>query len=133
MGQDGGGDITKQFQQDPLGAILNVATQLGSAGIVGYENGKFKKGVTTHAADETLGELTGRNMARDQAWKAQKRLDAEDAQREQDLKNQRERNRLSDVNASNSAQAIRSSGAAKAARNLSQMGSFSDEQDFLGL
>lgn len=70
MSSGGSWDPKKDLEnlaKDPVGSILNAAVNISTAGTVGFENGKATKGVFVNAADEALGEVTGRNVARKQA------------------------------------------------------------------
>lgn len=96
MGQSGGKNVLDQG----LDAFVNVATY----GTVGYEgNGQFGKGLYVNATDETLGEITGRNVQREALQMQQSALTeqkAKDAQSRADALKQQE---LADVAASNAA------------------------------
>lgn len=131
-GGGGGGNPLEQLKKDPLGAIVNLGVQSSSFGLVGYENGKIGKGGVTRAADESLGEITGRNMARDQMAAAEARINAEAAARDREQAAQRERDALMDRNASMAARGSRASARTRAGQTMNfTLGG--DEQDFLGL
>ena len=58
-----GGDGPSLSVDDGLNFLANV----GTGGLVGYENGSLTPGYLPRAADEGLGEVTGRNAFRDYA------------------------------------------------------------------
>jgi len=122
---------------DPIGAIedvVDVGTQISTGGFLGYEDGGIKQGVLTGMLDEGLGELTGRNLARGEANRAEVRLQAEDEKRKKDLLNLQEQNFRQDFAASSGARAIRRSAQAKYGGSLGMgSGRGTDERDFLGL
>lgn len=73
-GIDPGADL-KKLQQDPIGTISNALVNVATLGTVGFENGQITPGLTTRnyidyvkgtvrGADEAIGEVTGRNLAR---------------------------------------------------------------------
>lgn len=131
MGQAG-----EQLKKDPLGFVVNAGLQYGTWGLLGYEDGKVGKGMTTRAVDEGLGEITGRNMGRDQIAAADARVKAENAQRITDQANLNEQNRINDINASMAAAGSRKTAAARAgvttpSSSVTSMGG--DEVDFLGI
>lgn len=131
----GGGTSPLKIQDiihNPLGVLTNSATQVVSAGTLGYEDGKFGKGAAARAADETIGEVTGRNAMRDADARAQSAVEAEALQRQNDLNNQRQQTYVSDLQASRTAGAGRNPlDRSRAALRWSTLGQ--DEKDFLGL
>lgn len=58
------------------GDALNLGAQYLTFGAVGYDaqTGKLKMGATTHALDETVGEVTGRNIQREALHKQEDAL-----------------------------------------------------------
>lgn len=123
-------DIGDKLRKTPIGAL--------GAFTFGYEDGKFGQTGAFELFDETLGEITGRNLARQQAGLAETRLQQEDARRAQDLLDEQERAKQLDIARSSGAQAIRNSAYARSRGGFSGGGFLggggnSDERDFLGL
>lgn len=134
MGKGGGKSLQNTFKV-AAEWVSNVYTM----GLAGYDSdtGKLKKGIITHAADESYGEVSGRNLARQEANKAEVRLNEEKLQMDKDLKAKQLQDYRSDLMASRGAQGIRDSatsraqgGIASAAANKDVLG---DEKDVLGL
>ena len=105
---------------------------MATFGLVGFEDGKLKSGVTTRAVSEGIGEVSGRNVARKQAMNAEDAVKAAKAdaenRRQFDLQRQEAQERqLSGMAATQS----------RAAQGGSTTGTSSVEQqmavDFLGL
>lgn len=142
----------QQFVTDPIGAVtgkepddnpspldvftnyVNAGTQYLTGGLVGYGQNGLQRGAVTRAGDEIIGELSGRNLARQALNEANARLVAEDAKRAQDLANERLRREQEDRSASFAASGVRagtsySSGGAV----FGGGGSYNPDQDFLGL
>ena len=61
----------ENLQKDPVGTIANAVVNIGTMGTVGFEDGQFNPGANVRAVDETIGSLTGRNIARKQAMQTQ--------------------------------------------------------------
>lgn len=120
MGQSGG---------DMLSQGLNVLTNIASAGLVGYEGGRFGAGMTTRGVGEAIGEVTGRNASRDALYEQRVRLDKEVEARRVQNEEELSRRRMNDVMASNAAGAIRNDGASDI-RNIAMS---SLTRDFLGM
>ena len=70
--------------EDPVGTIASAIVNYGTYGLVGYEDGKLSAGVTTRAIDETVGGLTGRNIARKQAMQTQDRINEAKTEQEKE-------------------------------------------------
>ena len=123
------------MSEDNGGDLLNIATNFVTMGMVGYDKktGKLDKGINTRAVDETLGELTGRNMQREMMYKAEVRADEEEAARNKMLSDQRKQNELDDRAASNAAGAVRGGSAGRVNTQNFKYGDFSPDEDFLGL
>lgn len=132
----GGVQTPKISIKDSLDFALNVATQYLTYGAVGYENGKFGKGITTRALDESIGEITGRNAMRKQMMDSNAAADKAAAQAKLDAQNEALQRYRADVAASRSAQAIRNTATARASGGGGGTASGalgSDmEKDFLG-
>ena len=74
MGSGGGWnpeEDVKKMVENPIDTAISALVNVATAGIVGYEDGKIKAGVSVRAIDETIGELSGRNVARKQAMVTQ--------------------------------------------------------------
>jgi hypothetical protein len=137
MGQSGGTGIKEidNFSKDPLGAAANLYVNVVSGGYLSYEDGKLGRGALGgRMLDEGLGEITGRNLAREEAGKADARVNAEAAARAQDRKDQLAQAEADDRTASFQARGSRNSAIARSrssALRFNPLGS--DEKDFLGL
>lgn len=130
-GGGGGGDLDWLGSKIKPHDVINGIVQWGSAGLVGYgEDGKIKPGMTGRAFDETLGEITGRNMGREMAFKADQRVEAEMAARQAQLAAEQEQARLEDLQASGAGGAMRRSVLGRSAGAGFGSGM---EKDFLGL
>lgn len=131
MGSTGVKEIDN-FAKDPVGALVNTMLQIGTVGTVGYnrDNGGITKGATIRAADEGLGELTGRNLAREESAKADARIEAEKKAREKEKANELVQLEREDRSASYAAQGAQSFGSMRGFRKKLSMG---DEKDFLGM
>lgn len=123
------------MSEDLGGDILDVATNFASFGMLGYDKktGKIGKGLNVRAADEALGEITGRNMQREQMYKAEVRADEEEKRRNQMLADSRKQSELDDRAASSAAGALRGGASVGVNRQNFRYGDFSPEEDFLGL
>jgi hypothetical protein len=126
--------IKKQFTSDPLGAIANIATQAATGGMAGFENGRIKKGIQLRAADEGLGEITGRNLKRQALNESREAVKQEELRREQDAADQRVQNERMDRSASMGAQAVRASAQSRASGGTTITNkTLGSNSDFLGL
>jgi len=81
----------------------NVAVNLLTGGLVGYDNGQVQAGVVTRGLVEGTGELTGANQARRANNLAEQALADQRAEAERLRKEQIEKMRLNDVAASRKA------------------------------
>lgn len=92
--------------------VANVALQATTGGLVGIEDGGIAPGLigggVLHAVDEGLGEITGRNLQREQIGKQEARLREAEAQAERDLELEQLQEFRSQVAASRGVEAIRS-------------------------
>lgn len=70
------------------------------------KSGQAQEGGYVHAGDETLGQVTGRNIAREAANKQQQAIDDAKAQAAIDLKNQQNQKQESDIQASFAARGL---------------------------
>jgi hypothetical protein len=140
MGKGGGLSIDFPSFKKFSGDLLNAAFNLGTVGLVGYDanSGKVDKGVVTHAVDEGVGELTGRNQAREALNRQSQAIDEEKRAREIEDQNRQLQNFRMDVAASRSAAAIRNTAQARGSAGSipapsavnNKLGA--DERDFLG-
>lgn len=124
-------DDVDEFTADPVGKIADAYTQMATGGAVGYDSktGKLKEGYSSHAVDEGLGEVTGRNAAR--AANDEQRTAAAKAaadKKAQDEADQRRKGML-DTQASNYAGSVRDSAEQIRAKNLGS----TPQTDYLGL
>jgi hypothetical protein len=113
--------------------VINVGTQYLTYGLVGYEDGKFGAGVTTRAADEGIGEVTGRNQARKANMDAKDAVAAEAAARRQDMADQKARKARLDVQTSVEAGLLTNSVSAQQRSQLLGQAEAGMTRDFLGL
>lgn len=74
----------EEIARDPVGTITNAIVNVSTGGLVGTEDGNLTRGVAGRAIDETVGEVTGRNLARKQAMMTQDSIRAAKAQQEQE-------------------------------------------------
>lgn len=117
---------------ETLNTLANVGLQISTAGVYGVKDGKISRGATSRAADEALGEITGRNMARDQAWLAEQRIKREEDARARDLANEANQRRQEDIAASYQAEGARRTAGTRSGRSLRYQ-PLGEETDFLGL
>lgn len=110
--------------------LLNLVTQIGTGGLIGFSDGKFGQGWSGNAIDEGVGEVTGRNVAREGLYQQQRALEAEVARREEELQNQMRQNQNMDIQASNAAGALRTGSNRSTVTNAANTAL---ERDFLGL
>lgn len=115
---------------------INAATQVSTAGTVGYKGGSFgtNKGVVTSGVKDVVKDITGATAAEEANKLArqqfeQAKADAEKARKDAEIQSARDQ-----VTASRLAGGVRggiSTVAPKGASRFSTLGS--DEKDFLGL
>lgn len=116
-------------------ALVSTATQIATGGLVKYQGRKdgksagFRPGYTARAIDEGLGEVTGRNVAREAQNDAREAAKEEKKQKELDIANERTKRQQEDLAASRRAYSVRATASAQR-RNL--LGNDSG-RDFLGL
>lgn len=105
----------------------------------GYDisKGRFisspKELAVVHGADEFIGEISGRNLAREQINRQESAIEAERVAREKELQNQRKQAEQQDIQASQVTGAIRSASAAQSQRYLGTSTGAGPERDFMGL
>lgn len=135
MGSSGGdsSDDNNPFNK-VAHSISNAVINMTTGGLVGMQDGKLGEGYASHAVDEGIGEISGRNVARKQMMNESDAVTAEQVQRIKDLQNQQLQNQQNDVTSSNAAAASikaqnRNNGIPDSMTN-SQM---SLTKDFLGL
>lgn len=120
MGSGGGGGIN-------LGELGNILTNTLTLGLAGYKDGKFEEG----ALGEAIGEVTGRNQAREALYQQNVQVDAEIKRRQDEMTAQVERQRQSEVQSSQAA--ARGTPAAGTRRSYTNGTTVEMERDFLGL
>ena len=112
---------------------LNVVTQLGTWGSVGFEDGGFKKGVITDATIDVTKELTGAAAAEDANAVAREQFEQQKAAAAKERKEAKAQSAQEQITASRLAGGARAgkSTSKSSASRFSSLGG--DEQDFLGL
>jgi hypothetical protein len=138
LSQDGNDDFSKAAGFNvgkTFNDLTSVATQYLSLGVVNYKDGKVSEGVLSRAVDEGVGEITGRNAARQANNMQSDQINKAAADRQIQLQQQRDQKQESDIAASRAAGNIRAAsqpspqqnslGLSDVSRNLSK--------DFLGL
>lgn len=132
------GSTNFKFDDDFLETVLDVATNVGTFGTIGYDDGKFGKGLNSEFIVDTLKDITGASAVEEANAQAEKRVNDEkqrDLERRKEAKNQSGRNqirlsRLAGRGRGGGRTAASTSGGIGGSR-FSQLGD--DEQDFLGL
>lgn len=74
MGSGGGWnpeEDIKKMVENPIDTAISALVNVATVGTVGFEDGRIAPGVSVRAIDETIGELSGRNIARKQAMVTQ--------------------------------------------------------------
>lgn len=134
-----GREINKQFNRlidDPGAGLENLGRNLvgiGSLGLADIEDGKLKFGPTVKGLDEGLGEITGRNVAREQLALAREQIQREELQRQELIVEEKAFREQSDIAASRAAGATRQRGRSQRGDRTFTSGSRSGVgKDFLG-
>jgi hypothetical protein len=130
MGSSGKKNGTGNFMDD----IIDGANAIIS--LTGYDpsDGTFGNVGIPAALDEGIGEISGRNLAREETFKADKRILEEKALREQEAKDQLKRAEQEDLQLSFAAAGARKdTNIARSRQNLRFTAGNSDEKDFLGI
>lgn len=109
--------------EDLGGAAVNYLTW----GKLGLKDGKLEKGAMFTALDETVGEMTGRNMQRKALMDAKDAAEEEKRAKAQQLKEEQDKAAKADLQASQAAGATQRLGA------NDNLGVNDPEKDFLGL
>jgi len=112
---------------------LDIVTQLGTFGTVGFEDGAFGKGVTTKQVKSTLKDVTGATAAEEATEQARERFEEEKkaaGKQREEIKAQTARDQLV---ASRLAGGARRAGATTAGKGKKSTSLGSDTSDFLGL
>lgn len=131
----------REVKNVSLGDLINVGTQYLTFGLVGYDKkkGKLEAGFLAHAADEGVGELTGRNRSRAALNFAREQFDEQKKQAENLRQQQLWQAKNNDIQASNLAAAqARSSSQDVNFTNKTPLGLGANgfqpaQKDFLGL
>lgn len=113
-----------------LDDVVNVATQISTAGTVGYGKQGVKKGITTEAAVDVTKEITGAKAAEEANAMARDQFNLATEQAKQDRLNSQTAAKNGQIAASNSAGAARGSASSTTKRANTPVG---DVSDFLGL
>lgn len=143
----GGGGFLQQISNaipiktpfDDLNHLANAALQITTLGTVGVnDKGQIGVGVIggaiAHGATEVIGEISGRNAARDTTYNNNVALDNATAQNASNLKAQKQQKQNNDIAASSTAGALRATSAAAYRNSLGGIGiSNSSSGDYLGL
>jgi hypothetical protein len=130
-------NIADAVHQHLLGTLFNAGLQTVTLGAAGYNSstGMLDEGGQTHAIDEGVGQLTGRNAGRDAQGAAEAALNAADAAQAQSVLDTQAKNKANDIAASTQAGAIRTAANAnsQAVLNGFTANPNADVQNFLGL
>jgi hypothetical protein len=136
-------DVKREVKKDPLvqdiiknpvAAVGNYVTNMHSGGTVGMNSsGRIGMGAATRGMDEILGEVTGRNMQRQQIWENEQRLKQAQMDAQTDLLNSRKQAERDDMAASMAAGGNRATAYARSRRNLAWKALGQEEKDFLGI
>lgn len=127
--EDVGESIEGTFVED----VLNVATQAGTSGLIGFEDGDFGEGIVGERVTALLDRITGRDLAVAQLEAQREAVANAERRAREERDEQRELNRRRDVQASRAAASRRDRSRARgrdAQFNGSRLG---DGEDLLGL
>lgn len=113
--------------------VINTAANVATNGFIGYEDGKISKGVLPRAADEAIGEVTGRNAARKLAMQQESALEAEAARQAEQRAAATARQEQQDITASKLAGGYRISSLLQALGFGTGSNQSTNQNDFLGL
>jgi len=121
------------FQQagDLAVNLLTGGLTTGGAGVAGAQGGSVGKGAATTGVDESLGEVTGRNVQRKAAMTAADAIDEENKRIAQEKIDEQLLAQRTDLEASNAAGSKITASSQRAA--AAALGAASVNQDFLGL
>lgn len=117
------------FNEDPLGSLLNIGLQYGTYGTVGYGDGGFKKGIVTDLAVKGTKEITGAAAAEEANAMAKQQYEENKIKALEDRTNAQTAAKNTQIAASNAAGGARTNktiGAPKADK-------VGGTKDFLGL
>ena len=105
MGRWGERQVGNVFDRNNPFNLLNLQTNWSTMGLAGFDGRGFnpQAGALTNFADESIGEVTGRNMQREALYQAGQMMLAEDARRARLLADERLAQAEADRAASNSA------------------------------
>ena len=122
----------KKLAQDPVGTIASAIVNVGTAGLMGMENGQLTTGTTVNAIKEGVGEITGANAARKAAMQTQDAINAATTQAEKERLRQLQLQEANERQLSN-----RGAARSRQAQGSGSSGGSAIEQkmatDFLGL
>lgn len=122
-----------------LNSLANTALQISTLGIAGVDSsGKIAAGqiggAIAHGATEVIGEVTGRNAARESTYQNNVALDNAVDANKTNLKNQAKQKQNSDIAASSTAAALRATASASNRNSLGGIGiSNNSSGQFLGI
>lgn len=141
------GDLARDLDENlrvddqSLGNLLNNVIGSSSRGRVSFDPATGQVGLgpiaegAFRAVDEGLGEVTGRNLQREQFARAEQRLREAEARRAEESERERRRREIDAIRASNAAGASRrpSQSGFNGRRGTFAPGVLDDDKDFLGL
>lgn len=128
----GGGDDPLDIKGG-LDNLVEVASQVVTGGVAKYRDGKWDQGWSGNMVDEGLGEITGRNMARQKTYEDRVKLEEEKIARDKEIADERERQHLQDTEKSQTAASYGKMNALMRSGPVAQSNALADEKDFLGL
>lgn len=121
------------FFEDVANSYVNVTTRILTGGDMGYKDGKFT-GTPFRALNETVGEVTGRNQARQALNEARDAAQEEKKVKLQEISNENKRKESQDIQSSQRAASIRATVAAQRNNLLGGSGArLGGTRDFLGI
>lgn len=130
-------EASKAFndQFDALGGLQNVATNILTAGVVGYDrtSGKYGYGAASRMGNEFLGEISGNNAKRDAQLAADTAVSRAEGEQAKQIAQAAELKQRQDIQASTYADATRKSASVQSRNILGSSSNFGPTKDFLGL
>ena len=118
-------DLMKQY--------ANEASKFYAGYDIEKKSFNIKNFQVVHGADEFIGEISGRNMAREQIARQGAALEQERITRQEELANERKQAQQQDIQASQTTGALRLASAAQSQRYLGTSTGANPERDFMGL
>jgi len=128
-------DVVKDVIDNPLEQLINIPTQVGTGGLIGFEDGKFEKGTTLDILGQGFKDISGISAAEEATEESRRQFEETknrelEGRKERQAQSAREQLRLSRQAGSVSRGGIKT-GRTGGGSRFSSLGS--DEQDFLGL